>query len=231
MNCRTFFHFGGANDTFDVDDVPVERMNARLFHIVYPLLLKTLDSADAEYGTRMARLLSRVRGAGVMTSLDVVSEDSDRYQQIVSPALKYTDYLTINELEASRITGIALAREDGSLIEENMPAALSRLFELGVARWAVIHAPAASFGMDSEGHFVRESGKILPPGFIAGTVGAGDAFCTGVLLAACRGLGLKEALHYGNASAIQSLRADTPNGSMTTIEESIAMCDTLASRD
>lgn len=227
INARTFFHFGGANDTLDVDDIPVDSMRARIFHIVYPLLLKTLDGPDEQYGTRMARLLCRVREAGIMTSLDVVSEDSNRYQQIVCPALRYTDYLTINELEASRITGIALAREDGSLIEENMPAALSRLIELGVSRWAVIHAPAASFGMDHDGRFVRESGKILPPGFIAGTVGAGDAFCTGVLLAAYRNLSLREALRFGQASAIQSLRSDTPNGSMLPLEESIALYEAL----
>jgi len=224
---RTFFHFGGANDTFDVGDVPVDRIHARIFHIVYPLLLRTLDSDDVQYGTRMARLLCLMKQAGVMTSLDVVSEDSDRYQKIVIPSLKYTDYLTVNELEAARITGIPLSREDGSLMEENMRPALSRLFELGVSRWAVIHAPAAAFGMDREELFAREQGKLLPPGFIGGTVGAGDAFCTGVLLAAYRGLSIEEALRYGNASAIQSLRADTPNGSMVSIEDSLAFYDTL----
>jgi len=229
-NCRTFFHFGGANDTFDVEDVPVERMQARLFHIVYPLLLKALDEADPDYGTRMARLLCRIREAGILTSLDVVSEDSDRYQKIVIPSLLYTDYLTVNELEASRITGVPLSREDGSLIEENMPAALARLFELGVSRWAVIHAPSAAFGMDSGRRFAREGGKLLPPGFIGGTVGAGDAFCTGVLLAAYRGLAINEALRYGNASAIQSLKADTPNGSMISIEESLKLYDELPLR-
>ncbi|MBQ2709107.1 MAG: carbohydrate kinase family protein [Clostridia bacterium] len=228
--CRTFFHFGGANDTFDVSDVPIDAINARLFHIVYPLLLKTLDSEDPQYGTRMARLLHDLRQAGILTSLDVVSEDSDRYQKIVCPALHYTDYLTVNELEAARITGIPLSREDGSLIEENIPLALARLFELGVSRWAIIHAPSAAFGMDSGRCFARESGKLLPPGFISGTVGAGDAFCTGVLLAAYRGLSIGEALRYGNASAIQSLKADTPNGSMLSIEASLAQYDLLPSR-
>ena len=230
MNARTFFHFGGANDTFDVEDVPVDRMQARLFHIVYPLLLKTLDAEDPVYGTRMARLLHDLQQAGILTSLDVVSEDSDRYQKIVCPSLRYTDYLTVNELEASRITGVPLSREDGSLIEENMRSALSRLFELGVSRWAVIHAPSAAFGMDHTGHFAREQGKLLPFGFISCTVGAGDAFCTGVLLAAYRGLTIEQALRYGNASAIQSLRADTPNGSMLSVEESLKQYDELPFR-
>jgi len=207
--------------------VPVQRMQSKMFHIVYPLLLKTLDSEDPVYGTRMAQLLCKIQQSGVLTSLDVVSEDSDRYQKIVIPSLRYTDYLTVNELEAARITGIPLSHEDGSLIEENMPAALSRLLELGVSRWAVIHAPAAAFGLSHTGRFAREQGKRLPSGFISGTVGAGDAFCTGVLLAAYRGLTIDEALRYGNASAIQSLKADTPNGSMISIEESLSAYDAL----
>ena len=66
----------------------------------------------------------------------------------------------------------------------------------------------------------RLPGKRLPKGFIGGTVGAGDAFCTGVLLAALRG---------GNASAVASLRADTPNDSMIPIEDALTLCDALAS--
>ena len=98
------------------------------------------------------------------------------------------------------------------------------------SRWAVIHAPTAAFGLTHTGRFAREQGKQLPEGFIAGTVGAGDAFCTGVLLAAYRGLSIEEALRCGNASAIQSLKADTPNGSMISIEESLAAYDALPFR-
>ena len=229
LNSRTFFHFGGANDTLDVCDVPCKSLDAQIFHVAYPLLLKTLDLPDPQYGTRMARLLAKVRAQGIATSLDVVSEESDRYKKIVHPALRYTDYLTVNELEASRITGIPLTTPDGRLIQENAPAALVRMFELGVSRWAVIHAPQASFGMDSEGRFARLPGKRLPKGFIGGTVGAGDAFCTGVLLAALRGCDIGEALRCGNASAVASLRADTPNDSMIPIEDALTLCDALAS--
>ena len=229
-NCRTFFHFGGANDSFDVEDVPVASLTERIFHVSYPLLLKTLDQPDEVYGTRMARLLCAVKKAGIQTSLDVVSEDSDRYRTVLHPALAYTDYLSVNELEAERITGVPLTGEDGALLESNMPAALHRMFELGVSRWAVVHAPSAAFGMDEAGHFAREAGRLLPDGFIKGTVGAGDAFCCGVLLAAYRDLTIQDALRYGNASAVQSLMADTPNGSMRSMEEALALYDSLVSR-
>lgn len=229
-SCRTFFTFGGASDTFDVDDVPYDTLDQQIFHICYPLLLRALDQPDETYGTRMGRMLHAARQAGCMTSLDVVSEESDRYLTLVRPILRYADYITVNELEAARISGVQLSRADGSLIEENMKEALCRIMEMGVGRQAVIHAPAAAFGMDAQGHYAALPGKRLPEGFIGGTVGAGDAFCAGVLLAAYRSLGVEDALRYGSASAIQSLKADTANGSMTAIDEALVGYDRLPFR-
>ena len=62
-------------------------------------------------------------------------------QRLVTPALKYTDYCIINELETQQTTGVLLRGEDGALHVENMKAALQKLHELGVAKWAVIHCP------------------------------------------------------------------------------------------
>lgn len=228
-NTRTFFHFGGANDTFDVEDIDYDALTCRILQVCYPLLLKTLDQPDVQYGSRMGVLLDRAKKAGCLTALDVVSEDSERYRTIVRPLLRCTDYLTVNEIEAERITGVRLTGEDGRLLEENMAAALRTMLDLGVSRRAIIHAPAAAYGMDANGTFARELGKRLPEGFIKGTVGAGDAFCAGALLAAYRGLPVWQALRYGNAAAVQSLRADTSNGSVLSIEECLVHYDALFS--
>ena len=82
----------------------------------------------------MGILLYRAQQAGCMTALDVISEDSERYKTIVRPLLRYTDYLTVNEIEAERITGIRLTGEDGALLEENVLTALREMFSLGVSR-------------------------------------------------------------------------------------------------
>ena len=56
-------------------------------------------------------------------------------------------------------------------------------------------------------------GLKLPPGYIKGSVGAGDAFCAGVLYAAWKGQGLKEAIELGTAAAACSLsRRDATSG-------------------
>ena len=58
----------------------------------------------------------QVQQRGIKTSIDVVSEASDRFTRLVPPALKYTDYCIINELEAGQSTGVALRDEDGQLL-------------------------------------------------------------------------------------------------------------------
>lgn len=57
---RTFFHAHGANALLDVDDFDVEKIRGRICLLGYLLLLDRLDSEDPEYGTRAARLLSRL---------------------------------------------------------------------------------------------------------------------------------------------------------------------------
>ncbi|MBQ7826492.1 MAG: carbohydrate kinase family protein, partial [Clostridia bacterium] len=68
-HCRTFFYFGGANDTFDVEDVDYDALGCRILQVCYPLLLRALDQPDAQYGSRMGVLLHRAQEAGCLTAL------------------------------------------------------------------------------------------------------------------------------------------------------------------
>ena len=72
-----------------------------------------------------------------------------------------------------------------------------------------------------------EASVKLPKGFIQGTVGAGDAFCAGVLLAAEKGQTLAEAIHLGAAAACASLRMPGATEGMTTVAEVLALHKTL----
>ena len=118
---RTFFQHAGANAYYGEDDIDWDSLDVNIFHIGYILLLPNLDQPDAEFGTKMARLLHKAQSKGMKTSIDVVSESGDRFCKLVPPALKYTDYCVINELEAQQTTGVLLRDEDGKLHTENMP--------------------------------------------------------------------------------------------------------------
>ena len=216
---RTFYQCRGANAAFCQDDIPWDALNADILHIGYILLLDTLDEADPEYGTKMARLLKQAQERGIKTSIDVVTEAGDRFQRLVRPAMRYTDYCVINEVEAGSTTGIQLRDDDGNLIRENFPAALKAMKDLGVSTWAVIHCPELGCGLDENNNLVEVPSLKLPAGWIAGTVGAGDAFCSGVLYGAWKGMDLKSAIELGTASAACSLSEAGATEGMRSVEE------------
>lgn len=222
---RTFFQHAGANAYYGEEHIDWERLDVNIFHIGYILLLDNLDLPDPEYGTKMARLLHRAQKQGLKTSIDVVSESGDRFKKLVTPALKYTDYCIINELETQQTTGVTLRGDDGVLHPENMEAALKKLFELGVSTWAVIHCPEMGCGMDASGNFFSQKSLVLPKGYIKGTVGAGDAFCAGILYAAEKGLAMDEALKLGACSAAASLSEVSASGGMRTAEDALKLYD------
>jgi sugar/nucleoside kinase (ribokinase family) len=177
---RTFFYNGGANDHFGIEDIDFERLDARLLHMGYALLLKRMDREDAEFGTHMARTLHRARSFGILTSLDVVSEDSDRFARVVIPALAYCDYLIINEIEGSRITGVPVRNAGGTIDPKAMMEVCLRLRELGVSKSVILHFPEGSWMLEDRGFFTMPSLPVSREE-IQGTVGAGDAFAAGAL--------------------------------------------------
>ena len=220
---RTFFTYYGASALFGESRIDWDNLDCELLHIGYIMLLDALDQEDPEYGTKMARLLHSAKQRGIKTSIDIVTESSNRPKKLVPPALKYTDYCIINELEASAATGIPLRTEDGRLLRENLETALIKLKEMGVSIWAVIHCPEGGYGLDENNVYTSVDGLRLPEGYIKGTVGAGDAFCSGVLYGAYQGYALKDAIELGTAAAACSLsEADSTSG-LRPVEEAMAL--------
>ena len=227
---RTFFTYLGANGHFDETCVDWDRVHADIFHIGYVLLLNALDQPDAEYGSKMARLLHDARERGMRTSIDVVSETSDRFRRLVPPAMRYADYCVINEYEAQMTTGVPLRGADGGLLRENLPGALRAMREMGVAEWAVIHSPEGGFGMGKDGAFVERASLALPEGYIKGSVGAGDAFCAGVLYAAEQDWPLARAIDLGIASATAALSRPGSTEGMRPLDEVLRLLERFERR-
>jgi sugar/nucleoside kinase (ribokinase family) len=101
---RTFFTYPGASAEFGYDDVKFDTLPSML-HLGYFLLLEKIDAGDG------LRILKEAKERGITTSIDLVSENSDRYS-LVLPCLKYTDNLIINEVEAGKLTGIEPTNEN-----------------------------------------------------------------------------------------------------------------------
>lgn len=222
---RTFFQHAGANAYYGENDIDWDKLDVDIFHIGYILLLPALDAEDDEYGTKMARLLHNAQKKGLKTSIDVVSEAGDRFKRLVAPALTYADYCIINELEAQYTTGVPLRDSKGLLLQENMLLALVRLKELGVSTWAVIHCPEMGCGIDDNDRYFEVSSLKLPAGYIKGTVGAGDAFCAGILYAAETGMDMQSALKLATCTAAASLSEVSASDGVQTVAEVLKLYD------
>lgn len=204
---RTFFTCRGANDYLCREDFDFDSLDASILHVGYILLLAALDEKDGEYKTKMARLLHDAQKKGIMTSVDVVSEESDRFEALVPPALRYCDFCIINETEAGRICGISPTGEDGKISEKNIERILRSLREMGVSKWAVVHSRDFSFGLDEDGNFTVLPSIDIPRKDIKDTTGAGDAFASGILYSALRGDGLMDAMRFATVTATCSITA------------------------
>ena len=216
---RTFFNMHGADSALVPEDVDVEALGCDLFHLGYLLLLDGLDAPDAEYGTKAARLLAKVRSCGIKTSLDIVSEQSPRFPQIVRPALKYCDYLVVNEIEGSLATGLEYRDAAGRTSPEALKSIAEELFALGVKERVVLHCPEFSVSRDAAGRTSVVHSLKLPPGWVKGSVGAGDAFCAGMLYAFMRGLPDEEGMKLASCAAAANLAAlDSISGALPLAE-------------
>ena len=219
---RTFFFIPEASDRYDISYIDWDSLDSEIFHLEYLLLMKQVDADDPEYGTHGARILHEARERGMKTSIDIVSEQSDRAKRIVTSALQYTDYCAVNEVEAQGVTEVDLTSSEEALLA-NAEKAARTLKKLGVGRWVVIHSPAYSFGYDcGTDRFITVPSAKLPKGYIKGTNGAGDAYCSGILYAAQRGDGLEEAMRLAAACAVCSLSEENGTDGMRPWQDVLA---------
>ena len=240
---RTFFYIPAASDEFGFDDIPWDKLNSKIFLLEYLLLLKKADEHDPEYGTHAARILAEAKRRGMITSVDVVSEASDRAKTIVKAALKYTDICSVNELEASAVTGIDITNIGESFKawesennkknlarckEEfvNSPyfapvrEVFSKLCELGVSKYTVIHLRECAFGYDIErGEYYSIPSLNLPKGYVKGSTGAGDAYLSGILYGIHEGYTLPDAMKLARCTASASLSENNGTDGMRPLSE------------
>jgi sugar/nucleoside kinase (ribokinase family) len=177
---RTFFHQRGANKLFSPDSVDLDQVPASIFHLGYLLLLDAMDLPDPEYQTVAARFLAGLQQRGLQTSIDLVSENSDRFSRIIPPALRYTNYCLMNDFESQKLTGIPI-RENGAIVKKNLRPLAEKVLEYGVNHLVVIHFPEGAYLLTREREEILQPALDLPAEYVVGTTGAGDSFCAGIL--------------------------------------------------
>lgn len=206
---RTFFTYSGASANFGAEDMEFGDNLPEILHLGYFLLLQKVDDGDG------LTILKAAREQGIRTSVDLVSENSNRYG-LVKPCLAYTDYLIINELEAGMLTGIAPENE-------NLPKIAEALKAMGVREKVIIHKPDCAVCL-SDGGLSALPSYALPSGYIKGTTGAGDAFCAGALYGVYNGWTDLEILEFASAAAVMALGAADATSGLADAQSTKAFC-------
>ncbi len=220
---RTFFHCRGANALWNGKGLDFKKSKAKIFHLGYLLLLDAIDESDKKYGTRGAALCAAAQKAGLKTSIDCVSEDSDRFAEIVSPILPHTDYCIVNELEAGKTTGFTIRRENGTLDTVALRHAAGALLQLGVKELVCVHFPEGGFACVRGGEDFWQPSLKLPQKHIQGTAGAGDAFCAGMLMGIHEGWEIQRSLFTAVCAAAANLSDSTCTGGMKNLRSVLAL--------
>lgn len=213
---RTFFTYPGASANFGVDDIDFDTLDAKLLHLGYFLLLQKVDDGDG------LKILREASARGIVTSIDLVSENSDRYA-LVLPCLPYTDHLIINELEAGKLTGL-------EPVNANLEAIARKLKAMGVRGKVIIHKPDCSVCC-SEAGFTVAGSCVLPDGYIQGTTGAGDAFCAGALIGIYNGWTDLEIMDFAAQCAAMALGSADATSGMRSQEEIREFCKDFPRRE
>ena len=201
---RTFFTYPGTSADFGYNDIDFENLDSSILHLGYFLLLEKVDQGEG------IQILQKAQEMGIKTSIDLVSENSDRYSLILS-CLPYTNYLIINEIEAGKLTNT-------DPTDDNLEEIARKLKALGVSDKVVIHKPDFAVCLSNDGYTVVNS-YSLPDGYIKGTTGAGDAFCAGTLIGIYKEWSDTEILEFASGCAVMALgKADATSGLLTEEE-------------
>jgi len=222
---RTFFHQRGANALLGESEFDFTHTTARIFHLGYLMLLDEMDRLLPDGRTVASRVLENARRAGLVTTVDVVSTDNPEFRAIAEAALPFTDYLLINEIEAGKINGREL--RDSSAMSDAARALLKK----GVARQVVIHFERGAVVADQSGELVVQSSLKLPPNFIVGATGAGDAFAAGYLFGIHEEMPTRERLRLAMCTAAACLTHPTPSLGLRPVAECLCYADEFGFRE
>lgn len=218
---RTFFHYRGANALLGPEHFNFNHVSSRIFHFGYPLLLDKLDTIDEKGRTLASHVLQAAAVSGLIVTMDLVSVNNDRFRDIVTSSLPFTDYLFLNEIEAEKLSGISLIA-DGNVSIPLARSSAEKILGLGVKNSVIIHFPAGCI-LRSRENFMVQGSILIPPGKIAGATGAGDAFASGFLYSLHENLSPDECLHAAVCMSASCLLHESCSGGILPFDQCLAL--------
>ena len=182
------------------DDIDLEVVkNAKMVSIGSMFVHPKLDRD-------LKKILTVAKENGAVICADVCPSGEECSLDILGEAVKYLDYLFVNESEAEYLSG------------ENIPDRMADYFlNLGVGTVIVKLGAKGSFISTRDEAFVQKSFSVP----CVDTTGAGDCFASGFISGLLRGLPLKECARFATACSaltIQKVGATTAIRDLKQIE-------------
>ncbi|AFI46794.1 TPA: carbohydrate kinase family protein [Pasteurella multocida] len=207
---RTFFHYVGAMAEYQAEHILQIDHPAKIAHIAYlPLLPKLLDVEVLKH------TLTSLQQKGFLISIDLVSVANKQiFTQQILPILPYVDYVIINDIEAKWLTNSEAFASSKTVLQRMA----EQMMVLGVRNTVIIHEPKWAVAMNQQGEQVAIPSYWVEKQNIVSTLGAGDAFCTGVLYGLHHGLPLVEVLKLGHGLAYFNLFSMSATGGAVSYE-------------
>ena len=184
---RRYLHHVGANALFTDSHVPADLLaRAHVLHLGGSLLMPAMD------GEPTARLLSRARDLGLVTSMDTAFNPQVDSRALIEPCLSWLDIFLPSVEEARAITGQS---EVAAMLDWFAPCPIRTL---GVK-------------LGDGGCVIREQGhtthyQAYQVGVVDGS-GAGDAFMAGFLYGCLHGWDTPRTARFANATAAHCIQA------------------------
>ena len=184
---RHFCYYPGTSAQFRFEDVDLSLLDeCRILQIGGTFHLPAFDGDGA------AGLLKEAKRHGVATCMDVTTDYSNRWDEIIRPCYPYLDYFLPSIEQAELIAGTPEVRRIAEFF-----------LERGVKNVAV--------KIGKKGVYCRNAGR----GFFMGaydvpvveTTGAGDSFVGGFLTGVLRGFSFEQCAELGSAASAFAIQA------------------------
>ena len=95
--------------------------------------------------------------------------------------------------------------------------------DMGVRRTVVVHRPDCGAALDDGGRYAEVPSLDLPSDWIKGAVGAGDAFCAGMLHSFLKESPMEDGLRLASCAAAASLSVADATGGVRSYGETMAL--------
>jgi sugar/nucleoside kinase (ribokinase family) len=200
---RSFLHHIGANGTFGLEDVDIDRIAAcDHLHVAGALVMPRID------GPASAEILTEAKSAGLSTSLDTAWDATGRWLKTLEPCLPHIDFFMPSLEEARELSGLA---EPGAILEF--------FLERGCAN--VILKMGERGSMAGSGSQIIVAPAIPTPSVDA--TGAGDCFAAGFIRGLVDGWDLPSCLRLGNALGAACVRSVGATAGVGDFDESLRL--------